>query len=64
MLWQDLTQAVYAQKSSNVAKIKQFCIEEWDKIPPQHYGKLISDAVSTIVAVIAAKLVFHMGDRG
>ncbi len=63
MLWQDLKQAVYAQKSSNVAKIKQFCIEEWAKIPPQHYGKLISRYRKHFVAVIAAKLVFHMGDR-
>ncbi|KAF7661450.1 hypothetical protein LDENG_00261670 [Lucifuga dentata] len=33
MLWQDLKQAIQAQKPSNVAELKQFNKEEWNKIP-------------------------------
>ncbi|KAF7659802.1 hypothetical protein LDENG_00292920, partial [Lucifuga dentata] len=35
MLWWDLKRAVHARKLSNVATLKQFCKEEWAKIPPQ-----------------------------
>ncbi|KAF7668608.1 hypothetical protein LDENG_00001160 [Lucifuga dentata] len=34
ILWQDHW-VVHARKPSNVAELKQFCKEEWHKIPPQ-----------------------------
>lgn len=44
------------QKPSSVAELKQFCKEEWDKIPPQwcetltasNYKHLIAQALITI----------------
>ena len=35
MWWHDLKLAIHARKPSNVAELKQFCKEEWAKIPPQ-----------------------------
>ncbi len=37
MLWHDLKQSIHAWKPSNVAELKQFCKEEWAKIPPQRF---------------------------
>ena len=34
--------AVHARKPSNVAELKQFCKEEWAKIPPQRCERLIA----------------------
>ncbi len=35
MMWHDVKQSIHARKPSNVAELKQFCKEEWAKIPPQ-----------------------------
>lgn len=35
MLWKDIKQAVHPRKPSSVAKLKQFCKEEWAQISPQ-----------------------------
>ncbi|KAF7652588.1 hypothetical protein LDENG_00094910 [Lucifuga dentata] len=40
MLWQNLKWAVCAQNPSNVVELKQFCKEEWNKIPPQRRERL------------------------
>ncbi len=40
MLWHDLKQSIHARKPSNVAELKQFCKEEWAKIPPQQKDSL------------------------
>jgi hypothetical protein len=45
MLWQDLKQDVHPQKPTNIAELKQFCMEEWDN---NNYRKCL-------VVVIAAK---------
>ena len=55
MLWQDLKQAVHARKPKNVTELKQFCMEEWAKIPPRCCERLINNYRKSLVAVIAAK---------
>ncbi len=55
MLWGDLKQSFHAWKSSNVAELKPFCKEEWDKIPPQRCEGLIVSYRKRLIAVVAAK---------
>ena len=55
MLWHDLKQAVHARKPSNVAELKQFCKEEWAKIPQQRCKRLIASYRKRLIAVVAAK---------
>ena len=55
MLWQDLKRAVHARKPTNVTELKQFCMEEWAKIPPRRCERLINNYRKRLVAVIAAK---------
>ncbi len=40
---------------SNVAELKQFCKEEWAKIPPQRCERLIASYRKHLIAVDAAK---------
>ncbi len=55
MLWHDLKQSIHTQNRSNVAELKQFWKEEWAKIPPQRYERLISSYSKRWIAVVAAK---------
>ena len=55
MLWHELKQAIYARKPSNVAELKEFCKEEWSKIPPQRCERLIGSYHKHLIAVEAAK---------
>ncbi len=55
MLWHDLKQSIHARKPSNVAELKQFCKEEWAKIPPQQCERLIPSYHKRLIAVVAAK---------
>ncbi len=55
MLWHDLKQSIYAQNPSNVTELKQFCKEEWAKIPPRRCERLIASYRKRLIAVIAAK---------
>ncbi len=55
MLWHVLKQSFHARKPSNVAELKQFCKEEWAKIPPQRCERLIASFHKRLIAVIAAK---------
>ncbi len=55
MLWHDLKQTIHARKPSNVAELKQFCKEEWAKIPPQRCERLIASYRKGLIAVVAAK---------
>ncbi len=41
-------------KPSNVAELKQFCKEEWAKIPPQRCERLIASYHTRLIAVVAA----------
>ncbi len=54
MLWHNLKQ-FHAWKPSNVAELKQFCKEEWAKIPPQRCERLIASYRKRLIAVVAAK---------
>ena len=36
MLWHDIKRAVHTRHPKNIAELKQFCNEEWSKIPPDH----------------------------
>ena len=55
MLWHDLKQAIHARKPSNVAKLKQFCKEEWAKISPQRCERLSASYRKRLIAVVTAK---------
>ncbi len=55
MLWHNLKQSFHAWKPSNVAKLKQFCKEEWAKIPPQRCESLTVSYRKRLIAVVAAK---------
>ncbi len=55
MLWHDLKQSIHAWKPSNVAELKQFCKEEWAKIPPQRCERLNASYRKHLIAVVAAK---------
>ncbi len=55
MLWHDLKQSFHAWKPSNLAELKQFCKEEWAKIPPQRCERLVASYRKRLIAVVAAK---------
>ncbi len=55
MLWHDLKQPIHAREPSNEAEIKQFCKEEWTKIPLQRCERLITSYHKRLIAVVAAK---------
>ncbi len=52
MLWHDVKQSFHARKPSNVAELKQFCKEEWAKIPPQRRERLIASYRKRLIAVV------------
>jgi hypothetical protein len=56
MLWHDLKRAVHTRNSKNIAERKQFCKEEWSKIPPDRCEGLICNYRKCLVEVIAAKV--------
>jgi hypothetical protein len=55
MLWQDFKQAVHAWKPTNVVELKQCCMEEWAKSPPQGRERLNNNYSKSLVGVIATK---------
>ena len=55
MLWHDLKKAVHTRHLKNIAELKQFCKEEWSKIPPDRCAGLILNYRKRLVEVIAAK---------
>ena len=55
MLWHYLKRAVDARKPSNVAESKQFCQEEWAKIPPQRCKRWIASYRKRLIGVVVAK---------
>ena len=55
MLWHDLKRAVHTRHPKNNAELKQFCQEEWSKIPPDRCAVLIRNYRKHLVEVIAAK---------
>ena len=55
MLWHDLKRAVHTRHPKNIAELKQFCKEEWSKIPPDRCAGLIRNYRKRLVEVIAAK---------
>ncbi len=55
MLWHDLKQSFHAWKPSSVAELKQFCKEDWAKIPPQRCERLIASYHKRLIAVVVAK---------
>ena len=54
-LWYDLKIAVHLRNPSNFKELKQFCLEEWAKIPLARCAKLIETYPKRLVAVIATK---------
>ncbi len=54
MLRNDLKQSSHVRKLSNVAELKQFCKEEWAKVPPQRCERLIASYCKRLIAVVAA----------
>ena len=55
MLWPDLKRAVHTRHSKNIAELKQFCKEEWSKIPPDRCAGLTRNYIQRLVELIAAK---------
>ena len=55
MLWHDLKSTVPPRHPKNIAELKQFCKEEWSKIPPDRCAGLIHNYRECLVEVIAAK---------
>ena len=55
VLWHDIKRAVYTRHPKNIAELKQFCEEEWSKIPPDHCAGLIRNYRKRLVEIIAAK---------
>ena len=55
MLWHDLKRAIHTRQPKIIAELKQFCEEEWSKIPPARCAGLISNYRKRLVEVIAAK---------
>ena len=53
MLWYDLKRVIKTRHPKN--KLKQFCKEEWSKIPPDRCAGLICNYLKHLVDVIAAK---------
>ncbi len=50
-----MQQDIHARKPSNVAELKQFCKEEWAKIPPQRCERLFASYRKRLIAVVVAK---------
>lgn len=55
MLWIDLKRAIHMRRPKNMTELKQFCQEEWAKIPLQRCAGLIHSYRKRLVEVIAAK---------
>ena len=55
MLWDDLKRAVHTRHPKNIAELKQFCKEEWSKIPNDRCAGLLRKYRKRLVEVIAAK---------
>ena len=56
VLWQGINGQFMLAKASSVAELKQFCKEEWAKIPPQRCERLISSYRKRLVADVAPKI--------
>ncbi len=54
MLWHDLEQSFHARKLFSVAELKQFCKDEWAKIPTQRCERLTASYRKCLIAVVAA----------
>ena len=51
MLWHDLKRAVHTRHPKNIAELKEFCKEEWSKIPPDRCAGLICNYRKHLVDV-------------
>ena len=49
------SRAVHTRQPKNIVELKQFCKEEWSKIPPSRCTGLICNCRTCLVEVIAAK---------
>ena len=56
MLWYDLKRANHTRHPKNIAELKQFCKEDWSKIPPDRCAGLTRNYRKHLVEVIAAKV--------
>ena len=54
-LWYEIKIAVHQRNPPNLKELKQFCLEEWAKIPVARCAKLIKTYTKILAAVIAAK---------
>ena len=54
MLWTDLKKAIHMRCPNNKTELKQFCQEEWAKIPPRRCAGLIYSYRKLLVDVITA----------
>ena len=54
-MWYELKIAVHQRNPSNLKELKQFCLEEWAKIPVARCAKLRETYPKRLAAVIATK---------
>lgn len=55
MLWGDLKRAVHARNPSNIAQLKEFCMEEWANISPSRCQRLVDSYKKRLLEVVSAK---------
>ena len=50
-LWAELNKSVRATRPANLAQLHQLCQEEWDKIHPTYWGKLVEGYLKRLTQV-------------
>ena len=56
MLWFDLQKQVHARNPRNIQELKQFCLDEWSKIPVQTCWRLVQGYKKHLQAVKTASV--------
>lgn len=51
----DLRRAIHSRHPKNIAELKQFCRDEWSKVPPARCSGQVCNCRKCLVDVLAAK---------
>lgn len=55
MLWREHKKAIHVRKTSGFTKLKHLCKEEWAKISPHKYERLIDSSRKLSISVVPAE---------
>lgn len=55
ILWNNLKREIHTRHPKIMAELKQFCEEEWFKVPPEHSAGVINSYGRSLLEVIGAK---------